>query len=82
MKKESVITINIDGRNIGMSYSQADALMNDIRNKMFECGEHISEMKLVEKHLKEFEESNRQFPDELFLPKSNVIFTPPNYFQK
>lgn len=68
-KKESVIQINIDGRSIGMSYSQADALMNDIRKQMFECDEHVENMKLVEERLKNFEESNRQFPDELFLPK-------------
>lgn len=72
MKIESVININIDGRTIGMSYSQADALMNDIRKKMFECDEHVEEMKLVKKRLKEFEESNRQFPDELFLPNSKI----------
>jgi NH3-dependent NAD+ synthetase len=69
-KKESVINITVDGRSIGMSYSQADALMNDIRKKMFECDEHVEDMKLVQERLKKFEESNRQFPDELFLPNS------------
>ena len=72
MKKESVIEINIKGINVRISYSEASKLIDDIRNKMFECYERVENMKLVEKRLKEFEESNRQFPDELFLPKSKI----------
>jgi len=69
-KKESVINIIIDGRNVGLSYSQALILINDIKLQMFMSYDHEKDMKLVEKRLKEFEESNRQFPDELFLPNS------------
>jgi len=69
-KKESVINITIDGRSVGISYSQANALMNDIKLQMFMSHDHEKDMKLVENRLQEFEEHNRQFPDELFIPNS------------
>lgn len=69
---ESLIEINIKGINVRISYLEASRLIDDVRKKMFECYEHVEEMKLVENRLKEFEESNRQFPDELFFPKSKI----------
>lgn len=72
--KESLIEINIKGINVKISYSEASRLIDEIRKKMFNCYEYKEEMKLVEKRLKEFEESNRQFPDELFYCKSERFF--------
>ena len=68
---ESLIEINIKGINVRISYSEAEELIYDIKNKMFECYEYKEQMKLVKKRLKEFKENNEKFPDELFVPKFN-----------
>ncbi|MDI9877729.1 AAA family ATPase [Flectobacillus rivi] len=43
--------------------------LGDVRTE--DSYEELEENLKVEEYLKEFEESNQQFPDELFLPKSN-----------
>lgn len=68
--KPSRIRLKTQLGTLYLDYREAQIFAKQLRNAIDNTWEEKERMKDVDKFISEFENSNRQFPDELFLPKT------------
>lgn len=71
MKEPTMIFVKLPlGEGQYLTVEQAQNHIDKIKSMIYDSWESKEDVKHSKKWWKEFEASNRQFPDELFLPKS------------